>query len=168
MVSIFVFSTAMMGFMALHAHSAAVMFDNESAQFAHSLAFNLVDEINAMSYDSFKEMTTMVSDTLQGDEILKNSKLLGAEFKNSPFNSFGEQSTSDSYRFYRKVAVDTYSKKTQVYTQKGTYLATLYHVDVYVTWPKKGYPDQNCGASFDSSKCNYLQIPLVRSNKDYK
>ena len=56
MISIFIFTTAMLGYMSFHAHSMSVIFDNESAQFAHALAFNLVDEINSMSYDSFGYM----------------------------------------------------------------------------------------------------------------
>ena len=57
MISIFIFTTSMLGYMAFHAHSMAMLFENESAQFAHSLAFDLVDEINAMSYDSFKNFS---------------------------------------------------------------------------------------------------------------
>ena len=56
MISIFIFTTSMLGYMAFHAHSMSVLFENESAQFAHALAFNLVEEFNSMSYDSFKAL----------------------------------------------------------------------------------------------------------------
>lgn len=170
MISIFIFTTAMLGYMSFHAYSAAVLFDNESAQFAHSLAFNLVDEINSMSYDSFNKFTQLVGTTSQSDVILANDELFGSKFASSPFNIFGksEGSGSDaSYLFYRSVRVDTYSNKTQTYAQAGTYLSTLYHVDVSVYWPKKGYPNQNCFTNYSENACNTLSIPLVRSNKDY-
>ena len=167
MVSIFVFSSAMLGFMAFHAHTMAVLFENESAQFAHSLAFNLVDEINAMAYDSFSKFTSKTSWTDDADV----EGFFGSNFKKSPFDSFGNQvagSSSATYRFYRALKVDTYSHQTQVYTQTGTYLSTLYHVDVRVAWPKKEWPNATCDVSgYNSSKCNSINIPLVRSDEQY-
>lgn len=166
MVSIFVFSSAMVGFMAFHAHTMAVLFENESAQFAHSLAFNLIDEINAMSYDSFKEFTSIT--TWTDDKTIEDK--FGDNFKSSPFNSFGEQKDSGNYLFCRALKVSTYAKETQVYVQEGTYLSTLYHVEVRVAWPKKEYPNHKCSTgtnNFDSAMCNSITIPLVRSAEDY-
>lgn len=177
MISIFVFTTAMLGYMAFHAHSMAVVFDNESAQFAHALAFNLVDEINAMSFESFGDLvgdqtstpvkTALVGTSSQLDTVMTNSKLFGDKFLASPFNILGAQDSTGPYRFYRAVRADSYANKTQTYTQPGTFLSTLYHVDITVYWPKKGYPDVNCFSNYSEAACNYLSIPLVRSNHKY-
>ena len=166
MISIFVFSSAMLGFMAFHAHTMAVLFENESAQFAHSLAFNMVDEINAMSYDSFHSFTSKTDWT--DDKDLKS--LFSSDFKESPFNSFGNKAAqAENYRFFRALKVDTYSNQTQIYVQAGTYLSTLYHVEVRVAWPKREYPTQDCSvSSFTSSKCNSIRIPLIRSDENYE
>jgi hypothetical protein len=177
MISIFIFTTSMLGYMAFHAHSMAVIFDNESAQFAHALAFNLVDEINSMSFESFGDMvgdptstpqkTALVGTSSQLDSVMTNSKLFGDKFLYSPFNILGAQDSTGSYRFYRAVRADSYANKTQTYAAQGTFLSTLYHVDVSVYWPKKGYPDKNCFADYSEASCNYLSIPLVRSNHKY-
>ena len=174
MISIFIFTTAMLGYMAFHAHSMAVLFDNESAQFAHSLAFNLIDEINSMSFEAFGDMvgdpsatpakSALVGTTSQSDVIMANSKLLGPTFKSSPFNILGVQDASGTYLFYRVVRADSYANRTQTYTQQGTFLSTLYQVDVDVYWPKKGYPKANCGTLYSEEQCNHISIPLVRSN----
>lgn len=169
MVSIFIFSTAMLGYMAFHAHSMSVLFDNESAQFAHSLAFNLVDEIDAMSadsFDKFKDAFNGAHGTYKLDSDL--SSYFSSNFQSSPFNSFGEKLSGEStapYRFYRKVLLDTYSNKTKTSVPMGSYLSTLYHVEVYVLWPKKEYPTANCSDTSSSDKCNSVLIPLVRSNR---
>lgn len=179
MISIFVFTTGMLGYMAFHAHSMAVLFDNESAQFAHSLAFNLVDEINSMSFESFgylvgDETTTpkknaYVGTDPQSDEVMKKPELFGSAFVASPFNVLGEQDASGPYRFYRAVSADSYANKTQKYAQPGTFLATLYHVEVKVYWPKKEADDpaMNCFEQYNETQCNVITIPLVRSNHQY-
>lgn len=181
MISIFVFTTAMLGYMAFHARSMELLFDNESAQFAHALAFNLVDEINSMSYDSFGYMVgdqtstpkkpALVGTSSQSDAIMANEKLFGDKFLGSPFNILGTAHVSDSesYRFYRVVRADSYANKTQTYTQQGTFLSTLYQVDVSVYWPKKSAedPKMNCFANYSEDQCNYISIPLVRSNHKY-
>ncbi|MBP5591744.1 prepilin-type N-terminal cleavage/methylation domain-containing protein [bacterium] len=177
MISIFIFTTAMLGYMAFHAHSMEVIFDNESAQFAHALAFNLVDEINSMSYDSFGYMVgdqtstpkknALVGTASQADTIMADSKLFGSSFLSSPFNILGAQDSTGSYRFYRVVRADSYANKTQSYVQPGTFLSTLYQVDVSVYWPKKGNPTVNCFANYSEAQCNYISIPLVRSNHKY-
>lgn len=176
MISIFIFTTAMLGYMAFHAHSMAVLFDNESAQFAHSLAFNLIDEINSMSFEAFGDMvgdpsavpakTAMVGTSSQSDVIMADPKLLGPTFKSSPFNILGEHEdpSSGTYLFYRVVRADSYANRTQTYTQQGTFLSTLYQVDVDVYWPKKGYPKAKCASLYSEEQCNHISIPLVRSN----
>ena len=170
MISIFIFSTAMLGYMAFHAHSMSVLFDNESAQFAQSLAFNLVDEINAMSadsFDKFKDAFNGAHGTYKLDSDL--SSYFSSAFQSSPFNSFGEKlspgSTAVPYRFYRKVLLDTYSNKTKTSVPQGSYLSTLYHVEVYVQWPKKEHPTEDCSSPASSDNCNSVLIPLVRSNR---
>lgn len=168
MISIFIFTTAMLGYMSFHSYSMSVLFDNESAQFAHSLAFNLVDELNAMSYDSFAKFVAECG--CVGDEdshTIKDSNmssLFSSDFKPSPFNL----SSGDGYKFFRTLNVVKYTDKSQTYAINGTYLSTLYHVTVSVYWPKKGYggDDVDC-TSFNDSKCNVVQIPLVRSNRAY-
>ena len=179
MISIFIFTTAMLGYMAFHAHSMEVLFDNESAQFAHALAFNLVDEINSMSYESFgymvgDETTTpkkpgYVGTEFKPDSVMQKPELFGPNFIASPFNVLGEQDDSGPYRFYRVVSADKYSNKTQTYAQQGTFLATLYHVEVKVYWPKKDAadPTMNCSSPYDETQCNVITVPLVRSNHKY-
>ena len=170
MVSVFVFSTSMLGFMAFHAHSMAVLFENESAQLAHALAFNLVDEINAMTYDSFSQLTSKTS----ADDI-EIAGIMGGNdtnFKPGPFDSFGRASEdpdyNTSYTFHRWIEVTTYGNATQAYVQTGTYLSTLYNVDVHVAWNKREYPGEGCGkSSYSVAKCNSITIPLVRSDEQY-
>ena len=171
MISIFIFTTAMLGYMAFHAYSMSVLFDNESAQFAHSLAFNLVDEINAMSYDSFKKFVEECGCVgySNDQEDSGMTSLFGTNFKPGPFTL----SENDGYKFIRSVSVEKYTDKTKAYAMPGTYLSTLYHVTVNVYWPKKlkdgqtSVPD-NCKNDYgDGSNCNKLAIPLVRSNRSY-
>jgi prepilin-type N-terminal cleavage/methylation domain len=165
MISIFVFSSAMVGFMAFHAHTMSVLFENESAQLAHALAFNLVDEINAMSYDSFSQFISKTNWTDDADL----QSLFGSDFKASPFNSYGEQKNEGNYRFYRALKVDTYANQTQLYVQQGSYLSTLYHVEVRVAWPKRNStPTHACNVGgYSSEVCNSIIIPLVRSAENY-
>ena len=172
MISIFIFTTAMLGYMAFHAHSMEVLFDNESAQFAHALAFNLVDEIGYMVGD---ETTTpkkpgYVGTEFKPDSVMQKQELFGPNFIASPFNVLGEQvGDTESYRFYRVVSADKYSNKTQTYAQQGIFLATLYHVEVKVYWPKKDAedPKMNCSSPYDETQCNVITVPLVRSNHKY-
>ena len=102
---------------------------------------------------------------------MANEKLFGDKFLGSPFNILGTAHVSDSesYRFYRVVRADSYANKTQTYTQQGTFLSTLYQVDVSVYWPKKSAedPKMNCFANYSEDQCNYISIPLVRSNHKY-
>lgn len=166
MVSIFVFSIAMMGYMTFHAHSMSVLFDNESAQFAQALAFNLIDEINAMSADSFKKLVEE-SNALNADK--KDSEitqsLFSNDFKHGPFTI----SDGDGYKFVRIISIEKYTTKTQTYAQDESYLSTLYHVEVGVYWPKRGHGDvADCYEQrSDTAKCNSLRIPIVRSNRSY-
>ena len=167
MMSIFIFSSAMLGFMAFHAHTMAVLFENESAQFAHALAFNMIDEINALSSDSFSTISSKskVLGSWLTDDNQGVKSALGSTFKPSPFNSFGK-SGSDNYTFYRAIRVEKYSTQTQVYVQNGTYLSTLYHVEVLVSWPKKEYAGKKCKMNdgYNEEECNQVSIPLVRSD----
>lgn len=166
MVSIFIFTTSMLGYMAFHAHSMSVLFENESAQFAHALAFNLIEEFNSMSYDSFKELAGSGSVVTLQESTLQDDKYLGATYKISPFYMTG----SASYAFYRHIVIAPYSMATGNYAQPGTYLSTLYQIEVSVYWPKMGHGESSCtnesSSEFDAN-CNKLTIPLVRSNRAF-
>ena len=165
MISIFVFTTAMLGYMAFHAHSMSVLFDNESSQFAHALAFNLIDEINSMSAETF-------------DNLIKNSGALGStkedsditpslftsNFKKGPFTI----SEGDGYKFIRTVRIEKYTDRTSTFAPEESYLATLYHVEIGVYWPKRGSGNiDDCYKDRANPGCNQLLIPLVRSNRAY-
>ncbi len=174
MISIFIFTTAMLGYMSFHAHSMSVLFDNESAQFAHSLAFNLVEEMNAMSYDDF---FSLVSDkfcscdadkrvcnscnnkVLADDTTLGLKNYFGADYSSNPFMIV---KGAESYRFYRFVSIVRYKDKTPAFVQDGSYLSTLFHVLIEVRWPKRGHGDHDC-TNYDEGACDKIEIPLVRS-----
>lgn len=164
MISIFVFTTAMLGYMSFHAHSMAVLFDNESAQFAHSLAFNLVEEINSMSYKDFAKLVEKTSQAQpQLDDFLKTSAYFGDKFGVSPFY----MTDTTTYKFNRYIKTVKYTDLTGIYAQEGTFTSTLYHTEVSVYWPKRGYGDKECVAGMQNfeTTCNEIVIPLVRSNK---
>ena len=164
MISIFIFTTAMLGYMSFHAHSMSVIFDNESAQFAHALAFNLIDEINSMEYDDFATLTEASSSQKSDNELnLNSAAYFGTNYKVSPF----KMTDADSYRFYRYVKSTKYTEMTGVSAMEGQFLATLYHVEVSVYWPKRGYGSEDCknNTSNFETKCNEIVVPLVRSNK---
>lgn len=163
MISIFVFSSAMLGFMAFHAHTMSVMLENELNQFGHALAFNLLDEINAAPNDLFIKLERTYQ--WAPDKDLATAQFFGEDFKASPFNSFGIQTTStENYRFYRFFQVRKYSEVTKIYVQNGTHLSTLYQVEVGVFWPKRENPDYDC-SSRDTTHCESVIVPLVRSDK---
>ena len=166
MISIFIFTTSMLGYMAFHAHSMSVLFENESAQFAHALAFNLVEEFNSMSYDSFKALAGSGSVVNLQESTLQDEKYFGSNYPISPFYMTG----SASYPFYRNIVIAPYSMATGNYAVGGTYLSTLYQVKVSVYWPKMGHGEYQCtnsGAAGFDDNCNSLTIPLVRSNRNH-
>lgn len=170
MVSIFIFTTAMLGFMSFHAHSMSVIFDNESAQFAHAIAFNLIEEINSMSYKDFKALVGQTSSKVK-DTVLQNQNYLGANYGVSPFYMTGDYSSSDSssYRFNRYIQTLKYTDAlvSGAYVAPGSFMDTLYEVRVEVFWPKRGYGTKECypnAPNFDR-ECNSIALPLVRSNK---
>mgnify|MGYP003571299846 CR=1 FL=1 len=162
MISIFIFTTAMIGYMAFHAHSMSVIFDNESAQFAHSLAFNLVEEINSMSYKDFAKLVENTG-SQQLDTFLKGNSYFGDNFGVSPFY----MTDTLSYKFNRYIKSTKYTDMTGTFAQTGTFTATLYHVEVSVYWPKRGFGTVDCTSSLQNfeTKCNEIRIPIVRSNK---
>jgi len=170
MISIFVFTTAMLGYMAFHSHSMSVLFENESAQFAHSLAFNLIEEFNAMSYDSFQKITDDILHKQAGElaeATLATNDFFGTNYATSPFYM---NKNGASYAFYRKISIQSYSQATGHYAAKGTYLATLYEIKVYVYWPKIGHGNANCSDRNDdafNTDCNEIMAVLVRSNRDH-
>lgn len=163
MISIFIFTTAMLGYMSFHAHSMSVIFDNESAQFAHSLAFNLVEEINSMSYKEFDKLVEM-SGTQQIDTFLKNTVFFGENFGVSPFYFVAD---TQNYKFNRYIKSTKYTDITGSSAQTGSFKATLYHVEISVYWPKRGFGSVDCTSSLQnfSAQCNEIRVPIVRSNK---
>ncbi len=168
MVSIFIFTTAMLGFMSFHAHSMSVIFDNESAQFAHAIAFNLVEEINSMSFKDFKSLAAQTSSRTK-DTILKSDNYMGATYGVSPFYMTGDYSSESSYRFNRYIQTLKYTDElvSGAYVAPGSFMDTLYVVRVEVFWPKRGYGTKECykGVSNFDKECNSISLPLVRSNK---
>jgi len=162
MISIFIFTTAMLGYMSFHAHSMSVIFDNESAQFAHALAFNLVEEINSMSYNDFAKLAQNTA-SQQSDTFLKGSSYFGDNFGVSPFY----MTDTLSYKFNRFIKTTKYTDITGSFSQAGTFTSTLYHVEVIVYWPKRGNGNVDCIASLQNfeTKCNEIRVPLVRSSK---
>jgi len=173
MVSIFIFTTAMLGYMAFYAHSMSVIFDNESAQFAHALAFNLVEEINSMSYKDFNELAKKTSSKKKDSEVFPNNAehYFGTTYGVSPF-CLAQYDTDNSckiYKFNRYIITQKYASEevSGVFVMPGTFLSTLYEVRVTVYWPKRGYGTEDCGPSTSGIdvKCNSVTFPLVRSNK---
>ena len=162
MVSIFIFTTAMLGYMSFHAHSMSLIFDNESAQFAHSIAFNLVEEINSMSYDEFASLVAEEGNMIS-DSLLKGNKYFGDNYSVSPFY----MTDTLSYKFNRFIEKQKFTEFTGTFAQTGSFNSTLYHIEVVVYWPKRGYGSTDCKASLQNfeTKCNEIRIPLVRSNK---
>ena len=165
MISIFIFTTAMLGYMSFHAHSMSVVFDNESAQFAHSLAFDLIEEINSMSY---KDFSTLVDATLNkanpvDDKIIQDIlHLPDAQIRKNPHHLV----EGDDYKFNRFIATQKYTDKTGVFAQTGSFVSTLYNVEVSVYWPKRGKGDKDCTSNSNfETDCNQILIPLVRSNR---
>jgi type II secretory pathway pseudopilin PulG len=162
MVSIFIFSAGMLGFMAYHTRSTIMMFENESAQLAHALALNLADEINSLSGDDLRDMKESLGTGLNFDNKIADFIDKGTgTFNTSPFNSFGISSTSDSYLLYRMIQADSYSNKTQTANPEISHLGLLWHFDILVGWPKKGYPSKQCN-SMGESECNYVRVPIVK------
>ncbi|MBP5406734.1 prepilin-type N-terminal cleavage/methylation domain-containing protein [bacterium] len=181
MVSIFVFSSAMIGFMAFHVYTKSVLFEQEMFQVANALASNMLEEINAMSYSGFREHFITNAPLKEwredkefvdsnGESSGTSSGAFGKGFVASPFNSFGKPSpdANDNYRFYRAVKVTAYAERTQRFVQKGTYLSTLYEVEVRVAWPKSDYPAHSCDKSGFNDKCESITIPLIRSAENYR
>lgn len=117
-----------------------------------------------MSYDSFKNFLENCNCTTTQKDSAITSSLFSSNFKAGPFTL----SENDGYKFIRTIKVEKYTDKTQTFAQEGTYLSTLYHVDVSIYWPKKGSKIDDCYESYgDGSSCNLVQIPLVRSNRAF-
>ena len=163
MISIFIFSTAMIGYMAFHAHSMSVLFDNESAQFAHAIAFNLVDEMNAIKVEDFKTLIDEKGNSKFSDTVLKQQKYLGTDFGASPFYLTDAQ----SYKFNRYIQILPYTEVTGVSVPKGSFLSYLYQIEITVYWPKRGFGSQDCTDQIQNfeTKCNQVVLHLVRSDK---
>ena len=158
MISIFIFTTSMLAYMSFHSHAMSVLFDNESAQFAHSLAFNLIEEMNAMSAKDFKSLVEEVGEGGSAlDTLLTN--YFGNTYHTSPFSI----TDSGSYKFYRSISVTKYDAATHVSVMNGSFLSTLYEVDVEVRWPKRGKGSESC-ETYDERNCNKMFVPLVRPN----
>lgn len=169
MVSIFIFTTSMLGYMAFNAYAQTALFESDSTQFASALAFNLIDELNSISCDAFKQyFTDSTSPKLVNDRPYLDSEI-SSTMKNALGNNFkvGPHSLSvdDSYKFYRKIEIETYQHVTNRYVLPRAYLNKLYHIRVGVFWPKFGNGGTDC-SNFDEDKCNVVYAYLVRSNSE--
>ena len=164
MISIFIFTTAMLGYMSFHAHSMSVLFDNESAQFAHSLAFNLIEELNAMNAKDFKAVVEAIGEGGTATDTLL-SNYLGNTYHTSPFNLVKFEGSSGAYQFYRVIEVTKYATATHTSVPENSFKSTLYEVNVSVHWPKHGQGAENC-ETYNETKCNRISIPLVRPNQN--
>lgn len=164
MISIFIFTTAMLGYMAFHAHSMSVLFDNESAQFAHSLAFNLIEEVNAMNAKDFKSIVEEVGEGGTATDTLL-SNYLGTTYHTSPFNLVKFEGGSSPYQFYRVIEITSYAEATHTSVAEDSFKSTLYEINVSVHWPKRGKGGANC-ETYNETECNRISIPLVRPNQN--
>ena len=171
MVSIFVFMIGMVGFVKFQIRSSEMIFDNESAQIAHSLAFNLLEDIDSMDSESLRKMfggdsVNETPDSTYADKLTKDRT---GSYSPGPYNSFGLASNAESYKFYRRISVQKYASNaiagSGFYTQKNSPYDLLRQINVYVLWPRREYPDANCSSTnlgdFEE-KCQSIKLSLLK------
>jgi len=167
-VSLFVFSTGMLAYMSYHVRANEVMFENESAQIAHSLALNLAEEIVAMEPKDFYELS---KDREDGNSTWLDTIFFDSEDKSAgPFDSRGKPgSNGENFQFYRFLRFSTYDKETDTFNPAPSIFGKLRHVEIIVSWPFKqhGANTDKCGTvsyfmSNSNQYCNYITIPVVR------
>ncbi|MGI6394155.1 MAG: type IV pilus modification PilV family protein [bacterium] len=164
MVAIFIFATGMMAFMAYHAKANSILFDNESAQFAHALAINLAEEINSLSSEDIRELSgagCFASGGTCQDGNIRDYFDKGGSFINGPFDSWGKYSTSGTFLFYRLIQMRTYSDVTQTSNLPNSQLGLLRHFEVHVGYPNRAGAETKC-SNLGTPNCNYVVVPVVR------
>jgi prepilin-type N-terminal cleavage/methylation domain-containing protein len=171
MVSIFVFMIGMVGFVKFQIRSSEMIFDNESAQIAHSLAFNLLEDIDSMDSEALRTMFGGDSVPERSDSTYTSSltKDRTGSYSPGPYNSFGLADNSATYKFYRRISVQKYASNaiagSGFYTQKNSPYDLLRQINVYVMWPRRDYPDATCSATnigdFEE-KCQFIKLSLLK------
>ena len=167
LVSIFIFSSGMMAFMAYHARATSMIFDTESSQIAHSLGLNLIEEINSMTPTRFIELcdnSGITYDALYQDANLSIYFDQGGSFVVGPFDAWGKPlggDPSDPYMFYRMLKINTYANMTDTSNVQTSQYNRLRHIEVIISWPMKGHGTVKCNSE-GKVGCNYLTIPLVK------
>lgn len=167
MISLFVFSTGMLAFMAYHARANSMMFENESSLIAHSLALNLAEEINSLSPEDTRDLCDVACFSSGGtcqDALIANNLDKGGSFASGPFDSWGKPlggSPNETFMFYRLILMSTYSQMTQTSNSENTQLGLLRHFEVVAAWPRKAFPSLKC-SSLGNPDCNYVRVPVVK------
>lgn len=170
-ISIFIFSSGMMAFMAYHARANTMIFETESSQTAHSLGLNLVEEINSMPPERFSKLADKAENTdltygaIYKDSFFKSYFNEGGSFASSPFNSWGKPldvGESTPYMFYRFVIINTYGSMSDTSFPETSQFNRLRHVEIITSWPKKGYGNTKCESLNNTNECNYISVPLVK------
>lgn len=169
MISIFIFSSGMMAFMAYHARANSMIFETESSQIAHSIALNLIEEINSMTPARFSLLadkernSSLVYDSINSDSALAH--LFDQSFVVGPFDAWGKPlggTPNESFMFYRMIKITTYGAMTDAAFPATSQFSRLRHVEVITAWPKKASGSVKCSDISHPNDCNYLYIPLVK------
>jgi prepilin-type N-terminal cleavage/methylation domain-containing protein len=167
MIAIFVFSTGMLAFMAYHARANAIMFENESAQIAHSVALNMAEDINSMSSQDLRALSQAACFASGGtcqDANIYTYMDRGHSYAYGPYDAWGKPlsgAVTGNYLFYRLILMTSYNDLTQTSNFENTQLGLLRHFDVYAAWPRRETPDVKC-SSLGNQFCNYVRIPIVK------
>lgn len=171
-ISLFIFSSGMMAFMAYHAKANSLAFDNESSQTAHALALNLSEEINSMTPERFFLLTENESVVkgaytfdymlVQYIDSLRDDS--GTPVNVSPFDSFGKPGASSTgiFNYWRFIRINTYDSETDTFNPDPSLYGKLRQVDVIVSWPFKDKGAVQCNQIDKFDSCNYLTIPVVK------
>jgi len=174
MMSIFVFMIGMIGFVKFQIRSSEMIFDNESAQIAHSLAFNLLEDIDSMDPEKLRDMLKSVASNTSDfpDSALSAwmTKDSTNTFSSGPYNSFGLADSGSGYKFYRRVSVQKYASNaiagSGFYTQKNSPYDLLRQINVYVLWPRREYAGSskctNMSDSNFSTECQVVKLSLLK------
>lgn len=167
LISIFIFSSGMLAFMAYHARANTMIFNSESSQIAHSLGLNLAEEINSMTPARFLELcdnSGITYDAIYQDANLSIYFDQGGSFVVGPFDAWGKPlggDPSEQYMFYRMLRINTYENMTDTAHVETSQFARLRHIEVIISWPMKGYGSTKCNSE-GKPGCNYLYIPVVK------
>lgn len=166
-IAIFVFSTGMLAFMSYHARANSILFENESAQIAHSIALNMAEDISSMSPVDLRELSTVACFASGGtcqDANIAFYMDRGGSYAYGPYDSLGKPlsgSATGSYLFYRMIRMRSYNDMTQESNFENSQLGLLRHFDVVASWPRRGSPDVKC-SGLGNQFCNYVTIPVIK------